>query len=210
MGADYQRRLPVGAEAQPAGGTHFRVWAPRRRRVEIVLESETGERLSAFELKAEDGGYFSAFNREARDGTLYRFRLDGDDSYLYPDPASRFQPDGPHGPSQVVDPSKFKWTDREWRGRSLRGQVIYEMHVGTFTREGTYAAAARELPELARAGITVVELMPLADFPGRFGWGYDGVNMFAPTRLYGEPDDLRRFVDEAKNRNGAEDANSCP
>jgi maltooligosyltrehalose trehalohydrolase len=197
MGADFQRRLPVGAEVQTTGGAHFRVWAPRRRRVEIVLESDAGERLSAFELRPEGNGYFSAFNREARDGTLYRFRLDGDDSYLYPDPASRFQPAGPHGPSRVVDPSKFRWTDAEWRGRPLRGQVIYEMHVGTFTREGTYRAAARELAELARVGITVVELMPLADFPGRFGWGYDGVNLFAPTRLHGEPDDLRRFVDEA-------------
>ena len=197
MGADFQRRLPVGAETQAGGGTHLRVWAPRRRRVEIVLESAGGERLSAFELEAEGNGYFSAFNRDARDGTLYRFRLDGDDGYLYPDPASRFQPAGPHGPSRVVDPTKFKWTDAEWRGRPLRGQVIYEMHVGTFTRGGTFASAARELRELADAGITVVELMPLADFPGRFGWGYDGVNMFAPTRLYGEPDDLRRFVDEA-------------
>ncbi|HLL76032.1 MAG TPA: malto-oligosyltrehalose trehalohydrolase [Pyrinomonadaceae bacterium] len=197
MGADFQRRLPVGAEVQAGGGTHFRMWVPRRRRVEVVLESPTGERLSAFELNEEDGGYFSAFNKDARDGTLYRFRLDGDDSYLYPDPVSRFQPAGPHGPSRVVDPSKFRWTDREWRGRPLRGQVIYELHVGTFTREGSLAAAARELPELADTGITVVELMPLADFPGRFGWGYDGVNMFAPTRLYGEPDDLRRFVDEA-------------
>ena len=197
MGADYQRRLPVGAEAQAGGGAHFRVWAPRRERVEIVFETADGGRLSDFELKPEAGGYFSAFHPEARDGALYRFRLDGDDSYLYPDPASRFQPAGPHGPSRVVDPSGFKWTDDGWRGRPLRGQVIYELHVGTFTREGTLAAAARELRELADAGITVVELMPLADFPGRFGWGYDGVNMFAPTRLYGEPDDLRRFVDEA-------------
>jgi maltooligosyltrehalose trehalohydrolase len=196
-GADYQRRLPVGAEVQATGGAHFRVWAPRRKRVEIVLESEAGARLSAFELTAEDNGYFSAFRPEVSDGALYRFRLDGDDSYLYPDPASRFQPAGPHGPSRVVDPSKFEWTDAGWRGRPLRGQVIYELHVGTFTPEGTLAAAARELRELADAGITVVELMPLADFPGRFGWGYDGVNVFAPTRLYGEPDDLRRFVDEA-------------
>jgi maltooligosyltrehalose trehalohydrolase len=197
MGEDFKRRLPVGAEVQPGGGVNFRVWAPKRRRVEIALESVAGERLSAFELKAEDRGYFSAFNAGARAGSLYRFRLDGDDSYLYPDPVSRFQPSGPHGPSRVVDPSKFDWTDGDWSGRPLRGQAIYELHLGTFTREGTYAAAARELPELAKSGITVVELMPLADFPGRFGWGYDGVNMFAPTRLYGEPDDLRRFVDAA-------------
>ena len=188
------RRLPVGAEAQP-GGMHFRVWAPKRRRVEVVVEG--GGARSAFGLSEEGGGYFSGAVEGAGAGTLYRFRLDGDDGHLYPDPASRFQPDGPHGPSQVVDPSRFEWTDREWRGRPLAGQVIYEMHVGTFTREGTLAAAARELPALADLGVTVVEMMPVADFPGRFGWGYDGVNLFAPTRLYGTPDDLRRFVDES-------------
>ena len=115
----------------------------------------------------------------------------------YPDPASRFQPQGPHGPSEVIDPSAFAWTDRGWRGVGVTGQVIYEMHVGTFTPEGTWEAAARELPELADLGVTVLEVMPVADFPGRFGWGYDGVNLFAPTRLYGRPDDLRRFVDRA-------------
>jgi maltooligosyltrehalose trehalohydrolase len=199
-GADFRRRLPVGAEVSTAGdgGTHFRVWAPKRRRVELILEQQDGARAGAFELRPEAaGGYFSAHVTEARAGSLYRFRLDGEDSYLYPDPASRFQPAGPHGPSQVVDPSTFVWTDGGWRGVRLRGQVIYELHVGTFTREGTWAAAARELRELAGAGVTVVELMPVADFPGRFGWGYDGVNLFAPTRLYGTPEDLRRFVDEA-------------
>ncbi|HSG39093.1 MAG TPA: malto-oligosyltrehalose trehalohydrolase, partial [Thermoanaerobaculia bacterium] len=115
----------------------------------------------------------------------------------FPDPASRFQPEGPHGPSQVVDPSTFQWTDRDWRGVTREGQVIYEMHVGTFTPEGTWAAAARELPELADLGITVLELMPVAEFPGRFGWGYDGVDLFAPYHHYGEPDDFRRFVDQA-------------
>jgi maltooligosyltrehalose trehalohydrolase len=122
--------------------------------------------------------------------------LDGE-SDLFPDPYSRFQPDGPHGPSRVIDPAKFPWTDSGWGGVSLRGQVLYEIHVGTFTREGTFAAAVRELPELAACGITCLEVMPVAEFPGRFGWGYDGVNLFAPTRLYGEPDDFRRFVDAA-------------
>ncbi|MCA1614195.1 MAG: malto-oligosyltrehalose trehalohydrolase [Acidobacteria bacterium] len=197
MEANFRRRLPVGAEVSPAGGATFRVWAPRRARVEVILETEGGGRAGAFELRAEAGGYFSAHTGEARDGSLYRFSLDGDDSYLYPDPASRFQPAGPHGPSQLVDPSAFGWTDGGWRGASLRGQVVYEMHVGTFTPEGTWAAAARELAELAALGVTCVEMMPVADFPGRFGWGYDGVNLFAPTRLYGAPDDLRRFVDEA-------------
>ena len=186
------RRLPVGAEALP-DGTHFRVWAPRRREVEVVLES--GRATGTHPLTAEDAGYFAGFVPGAADGDRYRYRLDRDAAY--PDPASRGQPDGPHGPSVVVDPSRFAWTDGEWRGMSLAGQVIYELHVGTFTREGTWAAAARELPELAAVGVTVIEVMPVAEFPGRFGWGYDGVNLFAPTRLYGTPDDFRRFVDAA-------------
>ncbi len=187
------RRLPVGAEALPRGGVHFRVWAPRRARVEVVFE---GVRDSSFELEREEGGYFSALVDGAREGALYRFRLDGEE-YLFPDPASRFQPSGPHGPSRVVDPSAFRWTDAEWKGASLKGQVIYELHVGAFTREGTFRSAARELKALAELGVTCVELMPVAEFPGRFGWGYDGVCLYAPSHLYGEPDDLRRFVDAA-------------
>ena len=184
------RRLAVGAEIQ-GPGAHFRVWAPRARRVEVVLEDDG----RSFALRPEPQGYHGGAVHAAVTGTCYRFRLDG--GRLLPDPASRFQPDGPHGPSRVVDPSTFSWTDDAWPGIRLAGQVIYEMHVGTFTREGTWQAAARELQELARTGITVVELMPVADFPGRFGWGYDGVDLFAPTRLDGEPDDFRRFVDQA-------------
>jgi maltooligosyltrehalose trehalohydrolase len=183
------RRLPVGAEIQPGGGVHFRVWAPRRKHVAAVLEAGIRE------LHPERNGYFSGLVREAHAGTRYRYRLDG--ANAYPDPASRFQPDGPHGPSQVVDPAAFRWTDGRWDGVRLDGQVIYEMHVGTFTPEGTWDAAARELEAVAATGITVVEIMPVADFPGRFGWGYDGVDLYAPTRLYGAPDDFRRFVDRA-------------
>ena len=186
------RRYPIGAEVLPAGGVHFRVWSPGRRQVAVVFE-EGGR---SFPLRAEEGGYFAGAVAEADDGTRYRFRLD-EDQQLYPDPASRYQPDGPHGPSQVIDPRRFGWTDRDWRGVGRDGQVIYEMHLGTFTPEGTWAAAARELPALARLGLTVLEVMPVADFPGRFGWGYDGVNLFAPTHLYGTPDDFRHFVDAA-------------
>lgn len=192
MNPEVKRRLPIGAEVQPDGRTHFRVWAPRRRLVEVVLEGPTS---GVFRLRSEGRGYFSSFV-PATAGTRYRFRLDGD-SPLFPDPVSRFQPEGPHGPSQLIDPSAFAWTDAEWPGVVLPGQVIYEMHLGTFTREGTWEAAARELPELKAAGITVLEIMPLADFAGNFGWGYDGVNLFAPTRLYGTPDDARRFIDRA-------------
>jgi len=185
------RRLPIGAELSQPEGVHFRVWAPRARRVDVMLESDA----AAVSLEPESDGYHGGFVRAASVGARYRFCLDGGDPL--PDPASRFQPEGPHGPSCVVDASTFRWTDANWRGVRLAGQVIYEMHIGTFTSEGTWQAAARELPELARVGISVIELMPVADFPGRFGWGYDGVDLFAPTRLYGQPDDFRRFVDRA-------------
>jgi maltooligosyltrehalose trehalohydrolase len=181
----------VGAELQPASGVHFRVWAPRRKRVDVIVEGERDARP----LAPEGNGYFSGAVAEAAAGTRYRYRLDG--GAAFPDPVSRRQPEGPHGPSEVVDPDAFPWSDGAWRGVSIAGQVVYEMHVGTFTREGTWEAAARELEYLADLGITVIEMMPVAEFPGRFGWGYDGVDLFAPTRLYGAPDDLRRFVDRA-------------
>jgi maltooligosyltrehalose trehalohydrolase len=189
------RRLPVGAEVVPGGGVHFRVWAPRASGVAVVLEDGAGA-PDVVELDVGDGGYFAGLAPQAAAGTLYRYRLD-EDEQLLPDPASRFQPEGPHGPSRVVDPATFAWSDAGWGGLTLAGQVFYELHLGTFTREGTWQAAARELPALAALGVTAVEMMPVAEFPGRFGWGYDGVDLFAPTRLYGEPDDLRRFVDRA-------------
>jgi maltooligosyltrehalose trehalohydrolase len=193
-------RLPIGAEVLPDGhGVRFRVWAPRRQKVEVVLErrddASAPEGTQIVPLQREEAGYFSGVVVEAEPGTLYRYRLD--DASTFPDPASRFQPEGPHGPSQVVDPGPFVWTDGEWRGIELPGQVLYEMHVGTFTREGTWEAALRELPALKELGITSVEVMPVAEFPGEFGWGYDGVDLFAPYHVYGSPDDFRRFVDGA-------------
>jgi maltooligosyltrehalose trehalohydrolase len=187
------RRLPFGAELQPDGSTHFRVWAPARRRVEVVFE-RNGSPNETIPLSAAEGCFEGIGFAPA--GTRYRYRLDGEDP-LYPDPASRYQPEGPHGPSEVIDPSTFVWTDRDWTGISIAGQVIYEMHIGTFTREGTFAAAAAHLSGLAELGITVLEIMPIAEFAGRFGWGYDGVDLYAPTRLYGRPDDVRQFVDRA-------------
>ncbi|MFN0017636.1 MAG: malto-oligosyltrehalose trehalohydrolase [Pirellulaceae bacterium] len=187
-----QRRLPIGAEVLSGGGAHFRVWAPKRKHIEVVIHG-SGE--SVVSLDGESNGYFAGFVPQARVGDFYRYRLDGKDEF--PDPASRFQPEGPHGPSQLVDPGAFPWRHDAWRKMTLPGQVIYEMHIGTFTSRGTWAAAAEKLPQLAELGITVMEIMPIADFPGEFGWGYDGVNMFAPSRLYGSPDDFRRFVDAA-------------
>jgi maltooligosyltrehalose trehalohydrolase len=168
----------------------MRVWAPAARRVVAIVDG--GGRTP---LAAEAGGYFHGIVN-AGAGARYEFELD-ESERAYPDPASRFQPAGPNGPSEIIDSRVFEWSDVSWSGVTLPGQVIYELHVGTFTREGTWAAAERELPELADAGITVIEVMPVADFQGRFGWGYDGVDMFAPSRLYGRPDDLRRFVDRA-------------
>jgi maltooligosyltrehalose trehalohydrolase len=176
---------------------NFRVWAPRSR--EIVLEFEAARDAAitdAAPLNPEPDGYFSLTVPTAEAGMRYRFRLDRAEIAM-PDPASRYQPEGPHGPSEIVDPEAFGWTDAGWRGRPREQLVIYEMHVGTFTREGTWGAAARELASLADLGITCVEIMPIADFSGAFGWGYDGVNLFAPTRLYGRPEDFRRFVDRA-------------
>jgi maltooligosyltrehalose trehalohydrolase len=191
------RRIPVGAEVLADGGVHFRVWAPKCERIEVVFEAVVdAPAISALELEQEDQGYFSRLALQAEAGMLYRFRLDASPE-LIADPVSRFQPDGPHGPSQIVDPRRFTWRDVNWPGAELRGQVIYELHIGTFTREGTWRAAQEEIEELKNLGITVIEVMPVNEFPGRFGWGYDGVDLFAPTHLYGEPDDFRRFIDHA-------------
>jgi maltooligosyltrehalose trehalohydrolase len=190
-----KRRLPIGAEILSDSGAHFRVWAPKRHLVVVVLQIGPTAKKEV-PLSPEGNGYFSGVVTNTGPDMLYSFRLDGE-AKLLPDPASRFQPEGPHGPSQIIDPGHFRWSDRDWRGCPVEGQIIYEMHIGTFTPEGNWESATRELPALAELGVTLLEIMPVADFPGKFGWGYDGVNLFAPTRLYGTPDDFRRFVDRA-------------
>ena len=180
---------PVGAQPD-AGGTHFRVWAPKRSDVRVIVDG----REASFPLNSV-GGYFEGHIADVDAGARYAYLVDGNGPF--PDPASRFQPEGPHKFSQVVDSEKFTWHDTGWRGIRIEGQVIYEMHVGTFTHQGTYRAAMQHFQFLKDLGITVIELMPIAEFPGKFGWGYDGVDLFAPTRLYGTPDDLRIFVDHA-------------
>ncbi len=145
-------------------------------------------------LGREPHGYASASVAGVAAGDRYRFRVGRE---LHADPASRWQPEGPFGPSEIFDPSSFAWTDDEWKGPSLQGAVVYELHCGTFTHEGTWRAAMEQLPYLAELGVTVVEIMPVSEFPGRFGWGYDGVFPFAPTRLYGTPDDFRALIDRA-------------
>jgi maltooligosyltrehalose trehalohydrolase len=192
-----KRRFPVGAEPQAGKSTHFRVWAPASRRVWVVERGVGSEQQAArHALEAEPDGYHSGLVRDLHTGDLYGFELEGSDT-SYPDPASRFQPEGPHGPSEIVDAASFAWSDSSFTGEREKSHVVYELHVGTFSREGTYDGVREQLAELARVGITTLELMPLADFPGRFGWGYDGVDLWSPTRLYGRPDDLRRLVDEA-------------
>jgi len=180
-----KRRRATGAELVD-GGVHFRVWAPERKRVAVVIDDRDHP------LEREASGHFSGFVQGARAGTRYRFRLDGE-SETYPDPASRYQPEGPHGPSEVFaagSPPAQVWQLDE----SL---VISEIHIGTFTQEGTFVSAIEKLPLLADAGINLIEVMPISEFPGRFGWGYDGVDWFAPAHIYGTPDDFRSFVDAA-------------
>lgn len=185
---------PVGPEICDEGVT-FRIWAPRCSSLDLLLWDGTKVRHS-LPMVREDGGYFSTHAADVRAGTRYTFRPDWS-SQSYPDPASRFQPGGVHEPSEVIDSRPFGWSDASWHGLKLPGQVIYELHIGTFTPEGTWTAAASKLPHLADVGITLIEVMPVNEFSGEFGWGYDGVLWFAPTRLYGRPDDFRSFVDRA-------------
>ncbi len=171
------------------GGVRFRVVSPPSEKVEVVLEG--GESYAM----TQEGDLFEAFVEGVKAGTRYRYRFDGDNEF--PDPASRFQPEGVHGPSEVVDPSTFEWSDGGWQGVPHKNLVFYELHVGTFTQEGTYNAAKEKLPYLKDLGITAVELLPVSDFPGERNWGYDPAAQYAPTHAYGTPDELREFVNEA-------------
>ena len=193
MSKNLNRRLPVGAEPT-GGGVHFRVWSPKVKTIEVVFD----DGHPAAKLSPETDGYHAALVEGVKAGDRYHFRLDGD-KYLYPDPVSRYQPDGPHGASMVVDPS-FKWTDSNWKGVTADGQVLYELHIGTFTRDGTFRSAIAGLDHLKEVGVTCIEMMPVPEFAGTFGWGYDGVTLFAPYHHYGTPDDLRAFVDAAHAR----------
>src|SRR5580658_10287560 len=155
-----RRRYHIGGEVSLTCGSHFRVWAPGKGRITLVICDDRKQSLGEFALEDEGNGYFGGWVAEAGVNTLYGFRVDGG-SEIVPDPASRFQPSGPFGPSQIIDPGQFHWSDSHWNGISREGQVIYEMHFGTFTPEGTYAAAAQQLHELAELGATVLEVMPV-------------------------------------------------
>ena len=171
------------------GGTAFRVAAPGAPAVFLHVESSTRRRLAA-----EAPGLFADLVPGVRAGDRYRLEIEG--RGVFPDPASRYQPQGVHGPSEVIDP-RFDWSDEGWRGPDPADLAIYELHVGTFTPQGTFSAARERLPALVELGVTIVELMPLADFPGERNWGYDPAALFAPARCYGRPEALRAFVDEA-------------
>jgi maltooligosyltrehalose trehalohydrolase len=174
----------------------FTVWAPDARTVDVVV-AQPGLHVTRA-LRRTANGCFSGSVPEVAAGALYRFRLDG--NRHYPDPASRFQPEGIHGPSMFVDPTTFCWTDDGWTGISRDDLTIYELHVGTFTPEGTFAGVESRLDYLASLGIVAIELMPVAEAAGSRNWGYDGVDLFAPSHHYGTPDDLRRLVNAAHRR----------
>ncbi|MBA2269921.1 MAG: malto-oligosyltrehalose trehalohydrolase, partial [Chthoniobacterales bacterium] len=182
-----------GAELT-AAGVRYRTWCEHDR-VDVLLVDATGAVLRTLPLEPEGDGYFSGIDQEGRAGDLYRYRLS--DTGDWPDPASRAQPFGVHGPSSVVDPSAFRWGDASWKAPAYRDLVIYELHVGTFTGAGTFRATIEKLEYLVALGVNAIEIMPVADFPGDRNWGYDGVSLYAPSRAYGEPDDFRALVDAA-------------
>jgi malto-oligosyltrehalose trehalohydrolase len=186
--------MPFGAEVREDGTTRFRLWAPGARQVDLWLE-EPGRAVA---MPRDAGGWAEYVTREAPPGTRYRYRIDGE--LLVPDPAARFQPGDVHGASEVVDPLAHAWTDTAWIGLPPERLVFYELHVGAFSPAGTYAGVAERLDHLVSLGVTALELMPLADFPGRRGWGYDGVLLYAPEARYGRPGDLKALVDAAHAR----------
>jgi maltooligosyltrehalose trehalohydrolase len=188
--------MPFGAECRDDGSVRFRLWAPAARRVEVCFDN--GNRSMRLPLEARDEGWFELATDAARPGTQYRFRIDG--GQKVPDPASRFQPQDVHGPSEVIDSGAFDWQDRDWKGRRWEEAVLYELHVGSFTPAGTFAAVGERLEYLVDLGFTAVELMPVADFPGQRNWGYDGVFPFAPDSTYGRPEDLKELVQSAHDR----------
>src|SRR5437763_1394572 len=195
MNPSVRRRhhMPFGAAPTAGGQVRFRLWAPAARRVEVALYHGNGTQL--LPMHPLPGGWFALETDAAHAGSLYRFLVDGEHEVA--DPASRFNPEGVHGASAVVDPLSFAWNDEDWRAPPWPGAVLYELHVGAFTPEGTYGGVAARLEHLARLGITAIELMPLNAFPGTRDWGYDGVLPFAPQASYGTPDELKALIDSA-------------
>ena len=186
--------MPFGAELTAQGKVRFRLWAPAAHQVELVLHDPK----RSLQVPALGDGWYELTTGEARAGSRYGYRIDG--RMEVPDPASRSNPDDVHGPSEVIDSTAFEWDDQAWRGRPWHESAIYELHVGTFSPEGTFAGVEKKLRHLAELGVTAIELMPIADFPGKRGWGYDGVLQFAPESAYGRPDELKSLVAAAHRR----------
>lgn len=184
--------MPFGCELQKNAALRFRLWAPSAKRVELCLEDDA-ERLLPMQAQAD--GWFELITTQAQPGSRYRFRIDG--GMRVPDPAARYQPEDVHGPSEVIDPRAWSWQDTAWRGRPWEEVVCYELHIGTFTPQGTFAAACTHLDHLIELGVTALQLMPLAECPGTRNWGYDGVQLFAPEHRYGKPNDLKVLIDTA-------------
>ncbi len=187
----------IGAWADEKG-VHFRVWAPKPKTVELAWWRAGASEPEYFSMKPEHRGYYSLSLSEAKAGDLYKFRLDRKQSI--PDPASCFQPDGPHEASQVLG-REYKWSDQAFQTAPLNELVIYELHVGTFTAEGTFAAIEEKLNHLKELGVNCIEIMPIAQFSGQRNWGYDGVGLFAPQNSYGPPETLKHLVDACHNQN---------
>ena len=187
--------LDRGARLQPDGSVQFTVWAPRQKQPRVRLVGPGGAGLAELPLDPEGDGVFRAATRAAGAGTDYLYLLD--DGSARPDPVARHQPQGVHGPSRVVDPGTFTWSDAQWAGIPLETAVFYELHVGTFTAAGTFDAVIDRLDHLRALGVNAIELMPVAQFPGDRNWGYDGVSLYAPQSSYGGPEGLRRLVDAA-------------
>jgi malto-oligosyltrehalose trehalohydrolase len=191
-----RHNMPFGAECLSDGSVRFRLWAPAARRVELCLGDI--HQAQHLQLDQQAQGWFQLVTDAGKPGAQYSFRID--ENQKVPDPASRFQPRDVHGPSEVIDPEAFDWQDEDWCGRPWEEAVIYELHVGTFTPEGTFAAVTDKLDYLADLGVTALELMPLSDFPGRWNWGYDGVLPFALDSSYGRPEDLKELIQGAHRR----------
>ncbi|HZR58695.1 MAG TPA: malto-oligosyltrehalose trehalohydrolase, partial [Terriglobales bacterium] len=183
--------MPFGAECLPNGSVRFRLWAPKAHNVDLSLS----EREAPLPMVQQKDGWFELVTSEAKEGSRYQYQING--GLKVPDPASRFQPSDVHGPSQVIDPTSFQWQDSDWGGRPWEEAVIYELHLGTFSPEGTFAGVEKKLDYLANLGITAIELMPVSDFAGKRNWGYDGVLPFAPDSAYGHPDDLKHLIQSA-------------
>lgn len=188
-----QHSMPFGAELTQASQVRFRLWAPSAARVVLLIGDE-----APVAMPAAEEGWYEWISPRAQAGCLYRYQID--DGLCVPDPAARYNPDDVHGASQVIDPAAFDWQDDDWCGRPWEEAVIYEIHVGAFTPEGTFAAVEQRLDYLAALGVTAIELMPVADFPGQRNWGYDGTLLFAPDSVYGTPDDLKRLIQSAHRR----------